>query len=188
VTDTPICSIVFVPGLGGHHETTWKAKDQTVWPRDMLHEHKDLKNIRVLSFKYNTTIKGSTSTGGIHDHANDLIVRLFDDREDSETASLRPLVLVGHSRGVMFFATPHFGLSPENWKEFANRVLHRRAPHRDVLPTSNMTRELNFNSNTLYRISENFKPLQPDLSFVTFTENESMQGMKDLVCFQPPRY
>jgi hypothetical protein len=92
-------SIVFVPGLGGHYIGTWEADDGTVWPRDLLPAL--VPGLRILSFQYNTSLNGTTSQGGIRDHANDLLIWLFNDREDDETASMRPLVFVGHSLGGM---------------------------------------------------------------------------------------
>ncbi|KAH6849648.1 hypothetical protein B0I37DRAFT_291407, partial [Chaetomium sp. MPI-CAGE-AT-0009] len=199
--------IILVPGLGGDYIGTWKGDDEveTVWPKDLLPHY--IPGLRVLSFKYNTSLNGTTSQAGIRDHANDLLVWLFNDREDDETASLRPLVFVGHSlggiiiksaitkmtqnikyqdlwaacRGVMFFATPHFGLNKEKWQEFAHRVLLHRAPSKGVEPTNKMLGELRFNSGTLERVSENFLPLQPELSFVTFIEGTPMEGMSEVV-------
>lgn len=93
-------SIILVPGLGGHFEETWQADDKTIWPRDMLPREKyGIPDIRVLSFQYNTSLEGSTSQGGIRDHAQDLVIWLRDNREDDEAASLRPLVFIGHSLG-----------------------------------------------------------------------------------------
>jgi hypothetical protein len=229
-------SIVLVPGLGGHYIGTWKADDQTVWPRDLLPLPDNIPDLRILSFQYNTSLNGTTSQGGIRDHANDLLVWLFNDREDDEMASLRPVVFVGHSlggiviksvrnqsisvfnhsvhvhtssadtllhtkaltkmarnrkyqnlwdatRGVMFFATPHFGLDKEKWRQFAHRVLLHRAPSESVLPTANMLEELRVNSSMLERVTEDFQPLQPELSFVTFIENTPMEGMDEVVRF-----
>lgn len=103
ITDQPGCctSIVLVPGLGGDYLGTWKADDEpgTVWPRDLLPLPHYLPDVRVVSFKYNTSLNGTTSQAGIRDHANDLLVWLSNDREDDEAASLRPLVFVGHSLG-----------------------------------------------------------------------------------------
>jgi len=91
-----IISIVLVAGLGGHPKETWRAADGTLWPKQLLPEH--IQNIRVLSFNYNNTLKGTTSQAGIDEHAEDLLVTLFNAKED-EDAKLRPIVFVGHSLG-----------------------------------------------------------------------------------------
>jgi hypothetical protein len=92
------------------------------------------------------------------------------------------------SRGVMFFATPHFGLSKENWRLFAYKVLLRHAPYEGVKPTANMLEELRVNSEMLKHVSTDFKPLQPDLSLVTFIENTPLDGMEEVVCFPDPHF
>lgn len=83
---------------------TWEAGDKTVWPRDLLFQNiRDLREnipkIRVLSFQYNTTLRGTTSEAGLRDHAGDLLNKIFNDREDDESATLRPIIFVGHSLG-----------------------------------------------------------------------------------------
>lgn len=85
------------------------------------------------------------------------------------------------SRGVMFFATPHFCMDKAKWENFAHKVLLRRAPSEGVVPTENMLKELRENSDTLDKVSEDFLPLQYDLSFVTFTEGTPMEGMDEVV-------
>jgi len=89
-------SIVLVAGLGGHPKGTWLAADGTLWPRQLLPDY--VKNIRVLSFNYNNTLKGSASQAGIEEHAEDLLIALFNAKED-EDEKLRPVVFVGHSLG-----------------------------------------------------------------------------------------
>lgn len=98
-------SIILVAGLGGHYVSTWEAIDGTVWPRDFLPNHGSAMNnplkLRIKSFHYNTTIKGTTSIAGLREHAADLIRKLYNDREDDMAASIRPLIFIGHSLGGM---------------------------------------------------------------------------------------
>jgi pimeloyl-ACP methyl ester carboxylesterase len=98
---TPGESIVLVAGLGGHYKTTWEASDRTMWPVHLL--PRDIAGIRVLSFHYNTTLRGTTSSVKIRDHALELLDRLDLDRIGGrdELASLRPIIFVGHSLGGM---------------------------------------------------------------------------------------
>lgn len=93
--------IVLVAGLGGHHVQTWESEDGTVWPRDLLQQTLPNVEIRVLSFRYNTSLHGTTSKSGIRDHASDLLAKLHDEREDDMYAKTRRLVFVGHSLGGM---------------------------------------------------------------------------------------
>ena len=90
-------SIVLVAGLGGDYVKTWRADDETLWPRDLL--PKSIPDIRVLSFQYNTTIQGTTSRAKITDHAVQLLNALHLDRETDDTAATRPIIFVGHSLG-----------------------------------------------------------------------------------------
>ncbi|KAK3365364.1 hypothetical protein B0T24DRAFT_724217 [Lasiosphaeria ovina] len=197
--------IVVVPGLGGHHSRTWEGADLTLWPRDLL-PPKISKRIRIRSFRYNTTLQGTVSEAGISDHAKELLDELSNDREDDEAAALRPLIFVGHSlggmiikkalflahkktqtrfrplwdasRGIMFFSTPHLGLDPGLWKKFVKHVLPFDAPVTGALPSLGMLREIENDGDVLYRITEDFKPQHPELSFVTFIEETPMKGME----------
>ncbi|KAI0523879.1 hypothetical protein F5B22DRAFT_421947 [Xylaria bambusicola] len=133
--------IVLVHGLMGDYVDTWKAEDDTVWPRDLLpqalHKQAGLR-IRVLSFEYGGSIMGTSSRAGIDDTAHNLLQYLYDKREDQRDKS-RPIIFVGHSLGgviikrairiayndyrfrsikksilgVIFFATMHRGTRQE---------------------------------------------------------------------------
>ena len=208
--------------------------------------------LRIKSFHYNTTIRGTTSTAGLKEHASDLIRKLYNDREDDMSATLRPIIFVGHSlggmlikrvsrsipnipiwthpplltvikalriavgngdeaveyryrslwqasRGIvslslgypiptilthqMFFSTPHFGLANTSdvWAKFAKHVLQHNPPlHvQGATPTQNMLDEIGLNSLELYKITEDFKPIQDELDFVTFVESEAMDGLEE---------
>ncbi|PKS11616.1 hypothetical protein jhhlp_001767 [Lomentospora prolificans] len=200
---TPEADIILVPGLGGDYIRTWQAtdKEKTEWPKRFL--PKNLPVVRVLSFKYTTTLKGTTSTAGLRDHARDLFRKLFDEREDDKFATLRPIIFVGHSlggmivkqamttanrdkiygslwdasRGAMFFSTPHHGMDKSHWKEFTRHILQCDAPGRGVQPTGRMLKQVYENSDTLWKITEEFKPLKSSLEFVTFIESKPMKGV-----------
>ncbi|RYP74217.1 hypothetical protein DL771_003150 [Monosporascus sp. 5C6A] len=194
--------IVLVAGLGGHPLKTWQADDenQTLWPRDLLPKY--VSNIRVLSFNYNTTLKGSASEAGIRQHAEDLLATLLDKREDDgDDAKLRPIVFVGHSlggliikhalylaqkklggrykwlweasRGVMFFSTPHFGMDKTQWRSFVRYVLQYDAPVEEAVPTQGMLVEIWNSASALVNISEDFEPLQP---YLAFQHHETLVG------------
>jgi hypothetical protein len=92
------------------------------------------------------------------------------------------------SRGVMFFATPHFKMSEKKWQDFAHKVLLRRAPSEGVVPTGKMLNELRVNSKMLDHVSKDFLPLRYDLSFVTFIEDRAMEGTDEVVSVSCPEY
>ncbi|KAL8387012.1 hypothetical protein RB595_010224 [Gaeumannomyces hyphopodioides] len=194
--------LIFVPGLGGDFIGTWEAADETVWPRDLL-PHR-VKGIRIRSFSYNTTLFGTTGELGLRNHANELVWRILEDREDDEAAMLRPLVFVGHSlggllikraikeaydkprlrpiweasRGIMFFASPQYDMDSLAWPIFSNRVLRGVAPRRreGQVPTRGMLKSLERNRPCMMNIGTDFKPLQPQLAFATLLEEDTMEG------------
>ncbi|KAK4161627.1 hypothetical protein QBC43DRAFT_357505 [Cladorrhinum sp. PSN259] len=105
--------LIFVAGLGGHYLDTWRAVDGTIWPRDLLHsEHEDLKDVRIWSFEYNTTLRGSSHMNQISDHARELLAWMMmklvgswiqdsESAEETDTAQMKPIIFVGHSLGGM---------------------------------------------------------------------------------------
>ncbi|KAK0645817.1 hypothetical protein B0T16DRAFT_147227 [Cercophora newfieldiana] len=192
--------IVLVAGLGGDHIKSWQAPDGCAWPWDLLPKH--VPGIRVLSFRYNTSISGTTSKAGIRQHAKDLLWKLRDDREDDEAATLRPIIFIGHSlggtiikqavrlarsepsfkslfdasRGIMFFATPQWRMDESAWPIFTERVLRRNAPEASINPTDMMVKEVQLNSSTLSKVSEDFKAVQKQLVYESFLEDVPMDG------------
>ncbi|KAK0706164.1 hypothetical protein B0T26DRAFT_788792 [Lasiosphaeria miniovina] len=201
--------IVLVAGLGGHYIKSWEAADGCAWPWHLLPSK--VHDIRVRSFRYTTTIYGTTSKAGIRAHATDLLSKLYDDREEDEAAMIRPIIFVGHSlggiiikqairlardkqkfkslweasRGIasreMFFATPQWGMDEAAWDFFAECVLRRNAPEKDVDPTETMVNDIKLNSEMMYRISQDFKAVQKNLAFVSFVEEVPMDGAKQVL-------
>ncbi|RYO97372.1 hypothetical protein DL765_011216 [Monosporascus sp. GIB2] len=82
------------------------------------------------------------------------------------------------SKGVMFFATPHFGMDGKSWSEFATFVLRLNAPIPGISPTKRMLKDIAMNSHVFLSITEDFVPLQAGLVFVNFTEGKIMQGLE----------
>lgn len=92
-------SVVLVHGLSGHYIDTWKSaddNDDTLWPSDFLPHY--LPGVRVLSYSYNASIKGTTSPHMIRNRAHKLLQLLRDRREEGSTAFI-PIIFVGHSLG-----------------------------------------------------------------------------------------
>ncbi|KAK5652115.1 hypothetical protein OQA88_10757 [Cercophora sp. LCS_1] len=162
-----------------------------------------------MSFRYNTTIRGTSSALGLRDHGRDLLCRLREDREDPE-AELTPIIFIGHSIGGMivksalnialrektgfrsvleacqgivrmFFATPQYGMDSAAWPDFVKHVLRCNAPRPGAFPTRKMLTEMESNVSSLLKVSEDFKPLQKKLSFVTFLEDKPIQGLQHVL-------
>uniref|UniRef100_A0A8H7NAA2 NACHT domain-containing protein n=1 Tax=Bionectria ochroleuca TaxID=29856 RepID=A0A8H7NAA2_BIOOC len=89
--------IIAVPGLAGHALGSWKSPNSDdVWLRDFL--PKDVPNIRVLLYGYDTTLPGSLSKQSIEDLGGALLEQINAYRARDET-SHRPIIFIGHSLG-----------------------------------------------------------------------------------------
>lgn len=80
-------SIVFVHGLTGDREETWKAKGAThPWPQSLLPSK--LPYARILSFGYDANVadwQAVVSNNRIGNHAKNLLSALATHRENSDT-------------------------------------------------------------------------------------------------------
>ncbi|KAK2681977.1 Alpha/beta hydrolase fold-1 [Fusarium oxysporum f. sp. vasinfectum] len=89
--------IIAVPGLGSHALGSWKSPNSDdVWLRDFL--SKDVPNIRVLLYGYDTTLPGSLSKQSIEDLGGALLEQIIAYRAGDGT-SHRPIIFTGHSLG-----------------------------------------------------------------------------------------
>ncbi|RBA17497.1 hypothetical protein FPRO05_11212 [Fusarium proliferatum] len=89
--------IIAVPGLGNHPLGSWKSPNSDdVWLRDFL--SKDMPNIRVLLYGYDTTLPGSLSKQSIEDLGGALLEQIIAYRA-SDGTSHRPIIFTGHSLG-----------------------------------------------------------------------------------------
>ncbi|KAH7129663.1 ankyrin repeat-containing protein, partial [Dactylonectria estremocensis] len=89
--------IIAVPGLGSHALGSWKSPNSDdVWLRDFL--PKDVPNIRVLLYGYDTTLPGSLSKQSIEDLGGALLEQIIAYRA-SDGTSHRPIIFTGHSLG-----------------------------------------------------------------------------------------
>ncbi|KAL5592378.1 hypothetical protein FOBRF1_013404 [Fusarium oxysporum] len=89
--------IIAVPGHGSHALGSWKSPNSDeVWLRDFL--PKDVPNIRVLLYGYDTTLPGSLSKQSIEDLGGALLEQIIAYRAGDGT-SHRPIIFTGHSLG-----------------------------------------------------------------------------------------
>ena len=86
-----------------------------------------------------------------------------------------------HTIGVVFFGTPHRGSDKANYgKTLANvatGVMHK--------PQSKLISALQSNSETLIRLTSEFKFEAPNMEIMTFYETQPMSIFKGLVSMRP---
>lgn len=80
-------SIVAVPGLGSHALGSWKSPhSDDVWLRDFL--PKDMPNIRVLLYGYDTSLQGSLSNQSMEDLGRGFLEKIIAFRANDGVSSL----------------------------------------------------------------------------------------------------
>lgn len=90
-------SVIAVHGLGGDWEMTWSHKTTgKLWLRDFLPQQ--FKNVRVMSFGYDSTYILSAAVTDVNDASASLLDRLDGERQE-EPARRRPIIFVAHSLG-----------------------------------------------------------------------------------------
>ena len=95
--DNASVDVIAVPGLGSHALGSFKSSGSfEVWLRDFL--PKDIPNIRVLLYGYDTTLAGSNSRSSIRDLSKSLLDSIRAFRSGTDTGS-RPIIFIGHSLG-----------------------------------------------------------------------------------------
>ena len=100
----PQLSIVFIHGLTGDREKTWKTKSAAApWPQILLPAR--VPNARILTFGYDAYVtdwRGMVSKNRIGDHSMNLLTAIATHREDDGTVSLLQQYCLGnqshHSR------------------------------------------------------------------------------------------
>ncbi|KAF8526903.1 hypothetical protein BU17DRAFT_61881 [Hysterangium stoloniferum] len=103
--NSPVVDIVAIHGLDGNRELSWTAHNSVLWLRDLLPA--DIPDARIFTYGYNaaTSERLQLSKLTIHDHAEQLINKVVQERESDNTSS-RPIIFIAHSMGgiVLKFA------------------------------------------------------------------------------------
>jgi len=147
-----VVDIIFVHGLTGDREETWRAKDVAdPWPKTLL--PLKIPDARVLTFGYDAYVadwRGMVSKNRIGNHAMNLLSAVATFRMDDDTDK-RPIIFVCHSlgglvcedalaiaqqrpethikqvlnctRGIVFLGTPHHGAGLAHWAEGLARAI-----------------------------------------------------------------
>ncbi|KAI1192246.1 Alpha/Beta hydrolase protein [Nemania serpens] len=189
----PNLDIIAVHGLNGHYRDTWTYKPgssaETMWLKDLLPG--ELPGCRVMTYEYDASVE-SMAAGTIRDTARTLFQQLKDKREDLGYSDI-PIVFIGHSlggivikqalvlaeqsehdfpgmtkhtKGIVFFGTPHRGADAAQWALLATKIAGAVVPRLRPGHLKLLTR----NSEGLYKISEDFQHLAPRYAIVSFYE------------------
>jgi hypothetical protein len=94
--------LVAIHGLGGDFYETWTDKNTNQnWLEDFLPKEKELRQLRIMSWGYNSMVLGSNSTATITTFAQSLLGDLKTARPNE--LQKRPLIFVCHSLGGLVF-------------------------------------------------------------------------------------
>ncbi|KAG5818438.1 hypothetical protein H9Q74_007409 [Fusarium xylarioides] len=141
--------ICAVHGQDGNAMDTWTAGNGKMWLRDLLPEHENFKNSRIMTFGYDSDLTDKITVMGLNDWAATLL-RSLDEVRTGETEKTRPLLVVCHSLGglvvrkamaqldtapkynnialprfgIVFLATPHSGSTVAEWNDFLVATAH----------------------------------------------------------------
>ncbi|SCN65891.1 uncharacterized protein FFB20_12367 [Fusarium fujikuroi] len=141
--------ICAVHGQDGNAMDTWTAVNGKMWLRDLLPEHENFINSRIMTFGYDSDLTDKITVMGLDDWAETLL-RSLNEVRTSDTEKARPLLLVCHSLGglvvkkamtqlssvpkynnialsrfgIVFLATPHSGSEVADWNDFLVATAH----------------------------------------------------------------
>ena len=93
--------MVAIPGLNGHREETWTAKNGKLWLRDEAFLPKDLPTARIMLWGYDarTHAKEEIDAQSLFQHAQELISGLTRARVESQV-SLSSMVEMSDSKAL----------------------------------------------------------------------------------------
>ncbi|KAM0813696.1 putative Ankyrin repeat protein [Seiridium cardinale] len=192
-----VVDIVAVHGLNRHYERTWTTclqdenKTPVNWLKDLLPLR--VRNARIMSFAYNSTVQFSKSTADVYIFAEQLLEELLRRRQNI-LQDKHPLIFMvnkAHSKGshyskllkcihgVVFMGTPHRGSGLAQWGSILGSML--RAASVGNSTNSQLTKDLEENSRVLSVISESFIDRGQDLKIYSFYETEKLDYLNTLV-------
>lgn len=188
-------TVIFVHGLGGHHDETWRHEDSNAFWPDWLGE--DLQDVRVVSVDYPAAVTNwSGSSMPLQDRAGNVLETLMVSRADLDG----PIIFVCHSlgglvtkqllrrahdqanvhgevreflekvRGVVFIATPHSGSSLASTLNAFQRILRVTSATRDLIKNDPTLRDL-----TIWH--RNWSEHREDVRHRVFYETRPILGM-----------
>ncbi|KAF8242573.1 hypothetical protein K440DRAFT_481581, partial [Wilcoxina mikolae CBS 423.85] len=189
--------IVAVTGLAGHAFGSWRSRQtHRMWLKDFL--PKDLKNIRIMTYGYDSRLAGAKTNSRLIDYRRNFLQQLENARSSAEN---RPIIFVGHSlggililqvsvcvesfrnsdhksilcstHGVFFFGTPYQGLRTDELEEMVEDDEQRSDFIKQLKEGSEF---LENQKEDLLRVWERFK--RKVVSFYENVETPSVRKLK----------
>ncbi|KAH7140649.1 P-loop containing nucleoside triphosphate hydrolase protein, partial [Dactylonectria macrodidyma] len=182
-------SIVFIHGLMGDGEKTWRGTDDDgrkllPWPKTFLPSA--IPRSRILTFGYDARIvnsdeiQGKVSVKSIRDHAKELVASFGHMRNQTDTTG-RPIIFVCHSLGglvckdAIIFSTQ--GRDREDLVDFSQStagIVFMGTPHRGSAIADYASR--------FSGLVGSFKQTNLSLLQILRTESETLQRIHDDFC------
>ncbi|KAK3904931.1 hypothetical protein C8A05DRAFT_42078 [Staphylotrichum tortipilum] len=198
----PVANIVFIHGLAGGSRKTWSfSRDPShFWPQKWLPADNDFRNVRILSFGYNSDWGArQQSVLDVRSIAESLVVALRND--PGMCWSPTRIILVGHSMGGFVakcaYTIARRDLDAESFASRVHSIFFLATPHRGSNLAGSLDNfltalgwgkksyiaDLKRNSPALAIINNEFRYVAPDLQLWSFYETLSTQraGFNKLV-------
>ncbi|KAI9685844.1 MAG: hypothetical protein M1822_004122 [Bathelium mastoideum] len=185
-----VADVIAVTGLGGHAFGSWACSPRHMWLRDFL--AKDLPNLRILIYGYNSRLKNAAARSIIGDHVRMFKQRLLTLPESAHTQH-RPIIFIGHSLGCLLIKKVLTEITSSTTASHIADVpftVFLAAPHRGldtlslqtVLGLDDLSKdivdELGESSPTLSDLNESFARIAHQLSILSCYE---LQPTKTLI-------
>ena len=188
----PLLDFIFVHGLGGGSRKTW-AKTSSIthyWPQEWLPKDPAFKNVRVLSFGYDSNwIKSRDNCLNIRHFGRSLIGEISTSPylRDADT----PIVLIGHSMGGLVIKEAYMLARQEpNYKSLVKRfrtIYFIATPHKgsdsakllnNILLMTSSSRayvaDLERGSEAIQSINDGFCNYSADIDLWSFYETQKL--------------
>ncbi|KAH8669922.1 hypothetical protein BGZ61DRAFT_483227 [Ilyonectria robusta] len=183
--DDPDVDIIFIHGLMGHREKTWRGTDDDgrklePWPKALLPSK--IPNSRIFTFGYDAHVfnlndQGKVSVKAIRDHAKELVASVEHERTQTNTAG-RPMIFVCHSLGglvckdaILFSAQRRDREDLMDFSQHTAGIIFMGTPHRGSAIADYATR---FSS-----LVGSFKQTNPKLLQVLQRESDTLHRIHD---------
>ncbi|KAG5762937.1 hypothetical protein H9Q72_008949 [Fusarium xylarioides] len=121
--------ICAVHGLGGNAIDTWTANRGKMWLRDLLPEHENFKNSRIMTFGYDSDLTDRSTVMELENWVDALLRSLNEVRTGDKamvqlhaTSDYKNITLA--QCGIVFLATPHSGSTKADWSNFLVATAH----------------------------------------------------------------